>query len=54
LLNKSLTPDSAIKLAGEVKAALLQAGVIDESDIIRATADPVALFERVKLPLPLN
>lgn len=45
-----ITPDSAIKLAGEVKAALLQAGVIDESDIIRATADPVALFERVKLP----
>ena len=45
-----ITPESAIKLAGEIKTALLQAGVIDESDIIRATADPVALFERVKLP----
>jgi len=45
-----ITPDAATKLAGEVKAALLQAGVIDENDIIRATADPVALFETVKLP----
>jgi type III restriction enzyme len=45
-----ITPEAANKLAGEIKTALLQAGVIDESDIIRATADPVALFERVKLP----
>ena len=45
-----IAPDAAIKLAGEIKTALLQAGVIDEGDIIRATADPVALFERVKLP----
>ena len=45
-----IAPDAAIKLAGEIKTALLQARVIDESDIIRATADPVALFERVKLP----
>lgn len=45
-----ITPVAASKLAGEIKTALLQAGVIDEGDIIRATADPVALFERVKLP----
>ena len=45
-----ITPDAAKKVAEEIKTALLQAGVIDESDIIRPTADPVALFERVKLP----
>jgi type III restriction enzyme len=45
-----ITPVAATKLAGEIKTALLHAGVIDESDIIRATADPVALFETVKLP----
>jgi type III restriction enzyme len=45
-----ITPDSATMLAKEIKTALLQAGVIDESDIIRPTADPVGLFERVQLP----
>ena len=45
-----ISPDAANKLAGEIKTALLQAGVIDVSDNIRPTADPVALFERVKLP----
>ena len=45
-----ITPDAAMKLAREIKTALQQAGVIDESDMIRATADPVALFESVKLP----
>ena len=45
-----ISPDAADKLAGEIKTALLQAGVIDVSDNIRPTADPVALFERVKLP----
>ena len=45
-----ITPDAASKLAQEIKTALLQAGVIDESDLIRPTADPVALFATVKLP----
>ena len=45
-----ITPDAANKLALQIKTALLQGGVIDESDIICATADPVDLFERVKLP----
>lgn len=45
-----ITPDAATKLAREIKTALLHAGVIDESDMIRATADPVALFEKIKLP----
>ena len=45
-----ISPDAANKLAGEIKTALLQAGVLDVSDNIRPTADPVALFERVKLP----
>jgi type III restriction enzyme len=45
-----ITPDAATKLAQEIKNALLQAGVIDESDLIRPTADPVALFATVKLP----
>jgi len=49
-----ITPDAATKLAKEIKAALLQAGVIDESDIIRPTADPVALFEGVQLPAELE
>lgn len=49
-----ITPDAATKMAREIKAALLQAGVIDEADIIRATADPVALFERVILPEELE
>jgi type III restriction enzyme len=45
-----LTVDAAADLAREIKAALLQAGVIDKNDIIQATADPEALFERVELP----
>lgn len=45
-----ITTDAASKLAQEIKTALLQAGVIDESDLIRPTADPVALFATVKLP----
>jgi len=45
-----ITPDAATKLAQEIKTALLHAGVIDESDLIRPTADPVALFATVKLP----
>jgi type III restriction enzyme len=45
-----LTVDVAADLAREIKVALLQAGVIDKDDIIQATADPEALFERVKLP----
>jgi type III restriction enzyme len=45
-----ITPDAASKLAQEIKTALLQAGVIDESDLIRPTADSVALFATVKLP----
>lgn len=49
-----ITPIAALKLALEIKAALLQAGVIDEADIIRATADSVALFERVILPEELE
>ena len=49
-----ISPDAANKLAGEIKTALLQAGVIDVSDNIRPTADPVALFERVKLPVGLE
>jgi len=49
-----LTPDAATKLAKEIKTALLQAGVIDDSDILRPTADPVALFDRVQLPVGLE
>jgi len=45
-----MTPDTAKKLAEEIKEALFEYGVIDESDIIRPTADPVLLFEAVKLP----
>ena len=45
-----ITPDAATKRAKEIKAALLEGGVIDESDTIRLTADPVALFDRVQLP----
>ena len=48
--NPLLTVDAAADLAREIKAALLQAGVIDKDDMIQATADPEALFERVKLP----
>lgn len=45
-----ITPEAAIKLAQEIKSALLKAGVIDENDIIRPTADPVTVFARVILP----
>ena len=45
-----ITPDAARKLAAEIKTALLDAGVIDENDIVRPSADPVALFESLKLP----
>jgi len=45
-----ITPNAAKKLAEEIKEALYKSGVIDESDIIRPTADPVLLFEGVKLP----
>jgi type III restriction enzyme len=45
-----ITPNVAKKLAEEIKESLHKAGVIDESDIIRPTADPVLLFEGVKLP----
>lgn len=45
-----ITPNVAKKLAEEIKESLYKAGVIDESDIIRPTADPVLLFEGVKLP----
>ena len=45
-----LTKDAAADLAQKIKDALLVAGVIDRLDLIQATADPDALFERVKLP----
>jgi type III restriction enzyme len=45
-----ITPDRAKKVAGEIRTALREAGVIDQSDVIKPTADPVALFEKVKLP----
>jgi type III restriction enzyme len=45
-----LTVDAAADLAREIKAALQKAGVIDKNDIIQATADSEALFERVELP----
>jgi type III restriction enzyme len=48
--NPLLTVDAAADLAREIKTALLKAGVIDKDDIIQATADPEALFERVLLP----
>jgi type III restriction enzyme len=48
--NPLLTVDAAADLAREIKIALLKAGVIDKDDIIQATADPEALFERVLLP----
>lgn len=45
-----LTTDAAADLAREIKTALQRAGVIDKDDIIQATADPEAVFERVLLP----
>ena len=45
-----LSVDAAADLAREIKAALLNAGVIDKFDVIQPTTDPDALFERVKLP----
>ena len=44
-----MTNADAAELAREIKDALLEAGVIDKSDVIQATSDPDALFERVKL-----
>lgn len=48
--NPLLTKDAAADLAQKIKDALLEAGVIDKLDLIQPTADPDALFERVKLP----
>ncbi len=45
-----LTKDAAADLAQKIKDALLEAGVIDRFDLIQPTADPDALFARVKLP----
>ena len=45
-----LTKDAAADIAQKVKDALLEAGVIDRFDLIQPTADPDALFARVKLP----
>jgi type III restriction enzyme len=45
-----MTPDARAELAREIKSALLEAGVIDKSDVIQPSSDPDALFEKVKLP----
>jgi len=45
-----LTKDAAADLAQKIKDALLEAGVVDRFDLIQPTADPDALFARVKLP----
>jgi type III restriction enzyme len=45
-----LTVDAAADLAREINASLHKAGVFYKNDIIQATADPEALFERVELP----
>jgi type III restriction enzyme len=45
-----LTRDAAADIAQRIKDALLEAGVIDRFDSIQPTADPDALFARVKLP----
>jgi type III restriction enzyme len=45
-----LTNDAAAELAREIKDALFSAGVIDKSDMIKATADSDALFAKLQLP----
>ena len=48
--NPLLNNLQAAELAGQIRSALLKAGVINNFDVIQATADPDELFKNVELP----